>query len=321
MLQDVSWRIKQEYDLRGRGGSVYAEDLNIPRAMLTGYSIVNNSPGAGSIAWSDLHLVYAGVDYAIANGNTANRFVWWITTAPTVLQTGDTKPTLNQGDCLIFVNNAGVATVALSDTSASLPTVVADGAVDQGALAAAVATSIAQAQSDATDALTAAQQAQATADGAITTYYQSDPPWPNGSPSPPPGGTTNADVGDVWYDSDTQQAYRWSGSDAPTPNTWVLIEDTNISQAITAAANAQATADGKTTAYYQLTAPTTGPGGTGTPSEGDIWYNVAPGTAGPYTATAYYHDGAWVDFTMGGGAIAEGAITSTNLNVLQHLLY
>lgn len=91
----------------------------------------------------------------------------------------------------------------------------------------------------ATDAMDAAIAAQATADGAIRTYYQSSPPWPNGSTQPPEV------VGDMWFDLDNGQAYRWNGSN------WQVITDNAIAEALAAAQNAQTTADGKITAWYQ----------------------------------------------------------------------
>jgi hypothetical protein len=144
MLADVDFRIQQAYSVAGRGegrsGKVYAEDLNlIGRHMLTGYTVTNNSPAAGSIAWVDLHMVYSGTDHLITNGNTANMYVWWSpTTTPTVLQSSNTKPTLGAGEVLLFMNGglpgkaAGTHTVMLSDTNASLPTIVAPGTINSG---------------------------------------------------------------------------------------------------------------------------------------------------------------------------------------------
>lgn len=139
VLADIDWRISQARQMaespNPAGRQVYAEDLNLPHAVLTGYTVTNNSPAAGSIAWADLHVVYAGVDNTITNGNTNKRYAWWSpTTTPTQLITGDTKPVLAQGEVLIFINNGGTAIVALSDTNASLPRVLSDGAVDSGAL-------------------------------------------------------------------------------------------------------------------------------------------------------------------------------------------
>ncbi|MFD0044752.1 hypothetical protein ACFVGV_06130 [Pseudarthrobacter scleromae] len=142
-LEDLSFRIGQAYELIDRvgggasKGTVFAEDLNIKdRVFLTGYTVTNNSPTAGSIAWADLHVVYNGVDHAITNGNTALQYVYFTpATTPTTLKTSATKPVLADGDVLLFVNESGVARNMLSDTNASLPRIVATNAVDHDALA------------------------------------------------------------------------------------------------------------------------------------------------------------------------------------------
>jgi hypothetical protein len=146
-LEDISFRIKQAYDVLDRqamasgssatiNGKVYAEDLNLlGRHMITGYTITANTPAVGSIAWADLKMVYNGQETAITNGNTANTYAWWSsTTTPTVLQTSNAKPTLATGDVLLFLNKGGTPTVMLSDSNASLPAVVATNAVDATAI-------------------------------------------------------------------------------------------------------------------------------------------------------------------------------------------
>lgn len=103
----------------------------------------------------------------------------------------------------------------------------------------AVAQAAADAFDAATDAMDAAIAAQATADGAIRTYYLADPPWANGTTQPA------SVVGDMWFDTDNGQAYRWNGTN------WQLITDNAIAEALQAAQDAQVTADGKITAWYQ----------------------------------------------------------------------
>lgn len=123
---------------------------------------------------------------------------------------------------------------------------------------AAIATAAAAAstaQTAAAAALTAAEAAQATADGSIRTFYQSAAPWANGSSQPAEV------VGDLWFDVDDGQAYRWSGT------TWVIIEDNSIAAALAAAQTAQTTADGKITSYYQTSIPVVG-------ELGDLWYDT-----------------------------------------------
>lgn len=177
---------------------------------------------------------------------------------------------------------------------------LADGTVDASKLASDVSTELstassnaaqaitdaATAQDSADDALTAAQAAQATADGAIRTYYQADPP---------AGLNSTTDLGDLWFDTDTNQAYRWSGTD------WVLIEDNTIAEALQAAQDAQTTADGKIVSYFQGTAPT----GAAT---GDLWYDTAHDNR-----VSWWDGSVWQPVTMGTDAIADDAITTGKL--------
>ena len=168
-LTDIDFRIGQAYDIVDRAtatgtsgqGRVYAEDLNlIGRHMITGYTITNDAPSAGSIAWANLHMVYSGTNYDITDGNTALKYVWWSsTTTPTTLQTSNTKPVLAAGEVLLFMNVAGKAKVMLSDTNASMPQILSDGAVDTGSI---LANAVGSTQINA-NAITSAK----LADGAI----------------------------------------------------------------------------------------------------------------------------------------------------------
>lgn len=96
------------------------------------------------------------------------------------------------------------------------------------------------------DALTQAGTAQATADQKISSYFQTGPPWANGS-----AGHGN-DIGDLWYDTDdNNKPYRWDGN-------WTPVQDGTIAIAQTAANTAQAAADAaQATADSALTAATT----------------------------------------------------------------
>ena len=101
---------------------------------------------------------------------------------------------------------------------------------------------------DAATAQSAADNAQATADGKIITFIQATSPTAEG-------------VGDLWIDSDDNKMYRWNGS------TWVDIQDTAIGTALSDAANAQATADGKIVSFYATSAPTA-------EGVGDLWIDT-----------------------------------------------
>lgn len=164
------------------------------------------------------------------------------------------------------------------------------GAVNTDRLSSDVATSISDASASAASAMTAAQAAQtaadaaqATADGAIRTYYQADPPT---------GLNNTDDLGDLWFDTDTNQAYRWNGTD------WVLIQDNSIAEALAAAQNAQTTADGKIVSYYQGTAPA----GAAT---GDLWYDTAHDNR-----VSWWDGSAWQPVQVGTQAIQANAIVA-----------
>jgi hypothetical protein len=114
-------------------------------------------------------------------------------------------------------------------------------------------------------ALDNAATAQSTADGKILTFYQDDAPTTN----------DNADLGlgDIWFDTDDgRKMYRYqvTGQDSNGDDVyeWVAIPDAAIAQAIQDAADAQSTADGKITSYYQDDPPTNN---NGELSEGDLW--------------------------------------------------
>jgi len=108
------------------------------------------------------------------------------------------------------------------------------------------------ADSDIAQAILDASSAQATADGKIVSFYQTTAPTAEG-------------IGDFWVDTDDgNKLYRWDGT------SWVDVQDGSITQAISDAASAQSTADGKIDSFYQTTAPVTA-------SEGDIWFDTDDG--------------------------------------------
>jgi len=176
ILADISWRLDQLRQVQASpdpaGRQVFAEELNLQgHAMLTGYAVTANSPSAGSIAWTDLHMVYNGTDTAIVDANTAMKYAWWSpTTTPTALQVSNTKPTLSDGETLVFVNNNGTPVVALSSTNQSLPSTLANGAVDSSAILANAVTSTALADGAVGAAAIAANAVTGAklADGAVS---------------------------------------------------------------------------------------------------------------------------------------------------------
>lgn len=128
-------------------------------------------------------------------------------------------------------------------------------------------------------ALDAAAAADAAADGKIASFYQTTAP-------------TSADDGDLWFDTDdgNKQYIRAAG-------VWVLAADTRIGAALTAASDAQATADGKVVTFVASSAPTA-------EAIGDLWLDSANGNK-----LSRWNGGAWVAMPMGTGGIDTNAAT------------
>lgn len=106
-------------------------------------------------------------------------------------------------------------------------------------------------QAIAEQAIADAADAQSTADGKIESFYQDT--MPSGS------------LGDFWIDTDDgNKLYRHNGT------TFIEVQDDAIAQAISDAAGAQATADGKVVTFYQSSAPTA-------EGVGDLWYDTDDG--------------------------------------------
>jgi len=130
-------------------------------------------------------------------------------------------------------------------------------------------------------ALATAEAAQATADGKIDTFWQATAP-------------AVASEGDIWFDTDdgNRQYRRTSG-------VWVVAADTRIGTAVAAAADAQATADGKVTTFVGGTAPTA-------EGVGDLWLDTANGNR-----LNRWSGSAWVAVPIGTGGLAANATTDT----------
>lgn len=141
--------------------------------------------------------------------------------------------------------------------------------------------SAADAFSLAEDAMSAAEFAQATADGKINSFYQTTAP------------TSGMGIGDLWFDTDDRQAYRYNGT------SWVSVQDQAIVNALAAAESAQVTADGKIVHFVGPTAPTA-------EGYGDIWTNTSMGNR------RYYWDGdSWEPLISGNQAFADEFIGKT----------
>lgn len=287
-VADVERRLAQARELEASASgtlavprSIHAEDLNIGRPLLDGYLVTANSPSTGWIAWSSLHVVLLGVDYTITNGNTDKKYAWFIKPASgtsATLQTGNALPVLSPVDALIFVNNGGTPISAL-ETSISYA--VGPGVIGNSQLA-----------SDVQSVLTTLQAndiaLQSAIDGSITTYYQNDPPWPAGSPSPSGG---NVNQGDVWYDSNDNGAYRWTGTSGSPANSWQKIADTDNSALA-------GKIDTKVTTYIANNSPgPTAPAGGFT--AGDLWM-----VTDQNNLLKRWSGSAWVSLQLGDAAIS-----------------
>lgn len=130
VLDDASWRVHQAWDDR----QVPAEGLNLKTHQLTGYTVTSNSPVGGSIAWSDLHVVFEGTDYGPYSGNTANKYVWFDQSNATPIQTSASKPTLAQEDAIIFINDGGTVREPLK-SQLQHGAILLDGTLDTAELA------------------------------------------------------------------------------------------------------------------------------------------------------------------------------------------
>lgn len=311
MVADAERRLAQARELensalRGTPRKVHTEDLNIGKHLVDGYTLNANTPTPGFIQWSSLHVVLLGVDYTIQNSSTDKKYSWFIKPGGTyvpgtqiALLKGDTLPVLGPNDALIFVNNGGVPVSAL-ETSVSYA--VGPGVIGDAQLASEVKSVL--------DTLAANDIAQQSAlDGAITTHYQNDPPWPAGSPSPLGG---NVQQGDVWYDSNDNGAYRWTGATPGagiTANSWQKIADTDTS-ALAGQINT------KTTTYLRNNAtPPVAPAGGFT--TGDLWMvldmnNLLRRWSGPAGSPA----NTWQDLQLGDAALAgiAGNKVGTGIN-------
>lgn len=154
-------------------------------------------------------------------------------------------------------------------------------------------------------ALDNAATAQSTADGKILTFYQDD--------APTISDNDELGLGDIWFDTnDGRKMYRYQitgqAENGDDVYEWVAIPDAAIAQAIQDAADAQETADGKITSYYQDDAPTNT---NGELSEGDLWTDTNDNDA-----TYRWDDdggqdgtGAWVRIGLASFADVNTAIT------------
>ena len=198
----------------------------------------------------------------------------------------------------IQANTIGANQLAANSITAGKLVVAGTGAIVPSTIGAGTIASVTAAQSDASTAITNAATAQGTADGKVTTFYQDEPPTAEG-------------IGDLWSDTDDGNTlYRWSGT------AWVNVQDSDMATAISNAATAQSTADGKIVSFIQTTAPTAeGVGDLWTDTDaanrlyrwsGTAWVDVQDTTVADniYTATTT---------TIDGGKITTGSVAASKI--------
>lgn len=102
------------------------------------YSLNNQTPTLGYISWASVHIVYNGTDNAVADGASSKSYVYWLASAPTVLQASNTYPALGPDDALVFINRSGVGVsvldAAVVDGSMIVPGTVMAQAIAAGAV-------------------------------------------------------------------------------------------------------------------------------------------------------------------------------------------
>jgi hypothetical protein len=99
------------------------------------YSVQAQTPGIGYVSWSNVHIVYAGNDYTIADGNSNRKYLYWLLSSPNSLQSSSSYPSLGVTDCIVFLNINGVP-VSVLDSSVQHGGLLVEGSVTAHAIAA-----------------------------------------------------------------------------------------------------------------------------------------------------------------------------------------
>lgn len=254
------------------------------------------SIGANEIKVGEWILVQdAGIGDAIAAAGDAQStadgkiITFYANSAPTATSIGDLWFDLDDKNKLYRASAAGNANwVAVRDTD------------------------IAQAIQDASDAQGAAEDAQTTADAKIQTYYQSAIPLTEYT-NTPNNATYNNLVGDMWYDTDTAQTWRYSKVANGGNFDYKFLE-------MEIPVSVFDTIDGKRTVF---TATPTVPYYVGdlwltslTATTGDLKKCITERLTGSYTATEWVVATKYTDDTVANGKItAGGAAADINANV------
>ena len=149
---------------------------------------------------------------------------------------------------------------------------------------------------------------QSQIDGSITSWFNIGVPTLANYPTSNWDTTDikNQHLGDLYYDKTSGYAYRFAyedivdSPDAGIIYSWIRITDTDITLALSKAADAQATADGKITTFYQTSAPTA-------EGVGDLWVDTDNDNR------MYRWNGTnWVDTTINPANIINTGTTTIN---------
>lgn len=90
--------------------------LNLEKDIVPqGLTFTNNSPSAGSVAWSSCVLTYQGETFVITAGSTANKYIYWDYATPTVFVTAAAAPTLVNDQFMVAINTSGTAYITYTD--------------------------------------------------------------------------------------------------------------------------------------------------------------------------------------------------------------
>jgi len=217
-------------------------------------AITSGNLPTNTLYWDFQQLVPAAISAAVQTETTAR------TTADTALANDITtlSATVTSGDSTNAAAITSEATArATADTSLASDITTLTSTVN-GVSASVTTEASTRASADTAllgsvnSAIASAANAQSTADGKIDTFYQDDAP-------------SGVSTGDLWFDTDDGNTlYRYSGT------AWVVATDSDLATAISNAATAQSTADGKVATFYQDDAPTA-------EGTGDLWVDTNDG--------------------------------------------
>ncbi|MFA7287038.1 MAG: LamG-like jellyroll fold domain-containing protein [Patescibacteria group bacterium] len=87
-------------------GAITPIKTTMPLFMVSAGTFTDNSPSAGSVAWSGVTIQFNGTEHTITSSNTSARYIVWDSTSPTAISGSATVPTVAT-TWLIGMNNSG----------------------------------------------------------------------------------------------------------------------------------------------------------------------------------------------------------------------